>query len=470
MSYTNQEKLQMRIPIDVECSSISQLDDILQLSSNTLFIVSEASGNEIESWKSKKINFDKLVSGLSNSLSLDNINLSIGTLSDAITKPEYTIYCNLDHPYIISSITESHGVITNVDGYRLSDAIFKDLSDIIDNEIEKEIKSGLSNEVSTLVDMSSFFEDGIKLAEFKSGAKTVNIYAPNMKQTEQISVVFQDQYDSVMSSDLSDYIISSGIMFFTKERPQYTDEYWDQYLRIVAETDNVNVKVIGSNLQSYNLQYNTDTKESNNWIDIVANDYIDINLNTNDTIRFRVKIGYTNQSIFKSYLDNVNIQVTGGVAKQEGNIQTLLKYDGYVNEYGISAFSGLFKDSEALTSVIDINSSPISEYCYSRMFMNCKNIANVILNPMILSDGCFNEMFSNCSSLTSLEVSFNSFGEDDSQYTLSWLSNLDTIDNRYFICNSSLSTTLMNTRTISTVPSNWKIQYRNDGENIGGNV
>ena len=56
------------------------------------------------------------------------LKLSVGLLSDVIVDEEHTIALDTGEPWVISSITEDRGRITQVSGYRLSTAVEHTLS------------------------------------------------------------------------------------------------------------------------------------------------------------------------------------------------------------------------------------------------------------------------------------------------------------------------------------------------------
>ena len=108
-----------------------------------------------------------------------------------------------------------------------------------------------------------------------------------------------------------------------------------------------------------------------------------------------------NATISKDATNYYKFIMTGKIAAS-GNINTLLKADGSVNNLSekTRCYIGMFFDCKSLTQAPELLATTLAEGCYTNMFTNCTSLEIVpTLNSENLAAYCYSNMFSGCTSL-----------------------------------------------------------------------
>lgn len=158
---------------------------------------------------------------------------------------------------------------------------------------------------------------------------------------------------------------------------------------------------INSKSRNKHFYYTTDDVK---WVKSKGN--LDINLKPKDKIRLRcIFNGNTEEANnFKPYLtfsSNDQLDAYTGI-NVSGYIQSLSAGDDFKNQNNLATFaSRLFSGKNWTFNGIVLSSKNLSQYCYSNMFYNCKNLVVVPELPATdLKNYCYSNMFSGCTRLT----------------------------------------------------------------------
>lgn len=150
-------------------------------------------------------------------------------------------------------------------------------------------------------------------------------------------------------------------------------------------------------LQNLKLRWSNNGITWNDWINPHTNP---ITIASNEYVYFRAY--GDKQNIFSIGIINcVVFDITGGSVHIGGNIQSLADATHISNTAG--AFKSLFANCTAITDASDLKliATDLQPYCYSNMFIRCKNMINPPMNlpATQLQLDCYEEMFANCASL-----------------------------------------------------------------------
>ena len=100
----------------------------------------------------------------------------------------------------------------------------------------------------------------------------------------------------------------------------------------------------------------------------------------------------------------------------------------------------MFKDCTSLTAAPELPAITLANKCYQSMFAGCSSLTAAPDLPAIeLAKNCYQNMFANCTLLSSVNVSFESWGSNY-EFTSGWLSNV--AENGIFTGPTSLITEL----------------------------
>lgn len=92
-------------------------------------------------------------------------------------------------------------------------------------------------------------------------------------------------------------------------------------------------------------------------------------------------------------------------------------------------------------------------YCYQEMFYHCTALLKCEIGLTTLATNCCCDMFKECTSISFLKVAFTDWNSANSA-TYWWLGSATDNERCLFVCPTALD---VSTRSVSTVPSNWKI-------------
>lgn len=210
----------------------------------------------------------------------------------------------------------------------------------------------------------------------------------------QESEDFGETWITVSSSTTKSYEFNSAECGYIPE------DYSKEYLTFIALSDGKFVWNGGKRLDedaTNKIQYSTDGGYS--WSEPI--DWgSPINVKTGDVIKWKGEMSPT---------------VAGGVGQfggtalynVEGNIMSLLYSDDFQNKTSINGKDGCFRHIFTGNPFLVINANKLvlpatimTNYCYHRMFQNCKNLITAPQLPATtLAINCYEEMFDGCTSL-----------------------------------------------------------------------
>ena len=161
-------------------------------------------------------------------------------------------------------------------------------------------------------------------------------------------------------------------------------------LTLTANVAGSTVKLTSSGKPTVSgLQYRTSV--TNPWQNYEINMVITLE-NVNDYVQFR----NVANTLSKSKTSYVKFVMTGGI-KASGNIQSMLKYSEFCNNY---CYAYLFKGCTVLISTPILSATTLDDYCYYGMFEGCTTLISGPTLPVLeLSTHCYTGMFKNCTSL-----------------------------------------------------------------------
>ena len=158
---------------------------------------------------------------------------------------------------------------------------------------------------------------------------------------------------------------------------------------------------INSTARKKHFYYTTDDQK---WVK--STDNLEINLKSKEKIRLRcIFNGNTEEANnFKPYLtfsSNDQLDAYAGI-NVSGDIQSLSAGDDFKNYNNLATFaSRLFSGKNWTFNGLVLSSKNLSQYCYSNMFYNCKNLVEAPELPAeTLQDYCYSNMFNGCTKLT----------------------------------------------------------------------
>ena len=179
-----------------------------------------------------------------------------------------------------------------------------------------------------------------------------------------------------------------------------THDYSQDYLTLVAETDNVSFQLAGG-VNGNTFQYSTDSGSTWNNVSIGQTTS---SINTDDKIMFKAS------SLSIGIETGIGTIRPSGMASVEGNIMSLVYGDNFSGQTTIPAnfqFRKLFSGATNITSAENmvLPATTFTKQCYSQMFQGCTNLVTppkVVGTATATFNGvyCLSDMFANCSSMT----------------------------------------------------------------------
>ena len=181
------------------------------------------------------------------------------------------------------------------------------------------------------------------------------------------------------------------------------------------------------------------------WVKSTGN--LEINLKPSQKIRLRCIFNGNAEEAnnFKPYLtfsSNDQLDAYAGI-NVSGDIQSLSAGDDFKNQNNLATFaSRLFSGKNWTFNGLVLSSKNLSQYCYSNMFYNCKNLVEVPELPAeTLQDYCYSNMFSSCTGLTKTgNVSWTNTARRCCEYMFKGCTGLTDISNTIFSNNVNLTT------------------------------
>lgn len=179
-----------------------------------------------------------------------------------------------------------------------------------------------------------------------------------------------------------------------------THDYSQDYLTLVAETDNVSFQLVGG-VNGNTFQYSID--DGSTWNNVSIGQTTS-SINTGDKMMFKAS------GLTIAQETGIGTIRPSGNASVEGNIMSLCYGDNFSGQTTIPAnfqFRKLFSGATHITSAENfvLPSTTFPKSCYSQMFQGCTNL---VTPPKVVGtsastfngDYCFSDMFANCSSMT----------------------------------------------------------------------
>ena len=197
---------------------------------------------------------------------------------------------------------------------------------------------------------------------------------------------------------------------------------------------------INSKSRNKHFYYTTDDQK---WIK--SKDNLEINLKSKDKIRLRcIFNGNTKLNKYKSYLtfsSNDQLDAYAGI-NVSGDIQSLSAGDDFKNQNNLATFAArLFAGKNWTFNGLVLSSKNLSQYCYSNMFYNCKNLVKVPELPAeTLQDYCYSNMFSSCTGLTKTgQLSWTNTANRCCEYMFKGCTGLTEVSDTIFSNNVNLT-------------------------------
>lgn len=163
----------------------------------------------------------------------------------------------------------------------------------------------------------------------------------------------------------------------------------------------VNLKItINSTSVQKHFYYTTDDRK---WIK--TNNDLELDLRAGNKIRLRcIFNGNTKLNKYKPYLtfsSNSSDFIQSNL-RVSGDIQSLSAGDDFKNQNNLATFANnIFSEKSWSFNGLVLSSKNLSQYCYQKMFYNCKNLVECPELPATdLKDYCYSYMFSGCTRLT----------------------------------------------------------------------
>lgn len=198
---------------------------------------------------------------------------------------------------------------------------------------------------------------------------------------------------------------------------------------------------INSSAKKKHFYYTTDDRK---WVK--STDNLEINLGHNDKIRLRcIFNGNTEEANnFKPYLtfsSNDQLDVYSAI-NVSGDIQSLSAGDDFKNQNNLATFANnIFSDKAWSFNGLVLSSKNLSQYCYQKMFYNCKNLVECPeLSATDLKDYCYSYMFSGCTKITKTgQTSWTNTANRCCEYMFFGCTGLTSISDTIFSNNVNLT-------------------------------